>query len=131
MQDESKIKMSSNKNFGLIFFIVFIILGLWPLWSEGQINIWLIIISFVFLLLAITKSKLLTPLNLLWFKFGIILGSIFAPIIMALVFFLVITPIGIFMKVIGKDLLDLKNSKKKETYWKKRDLAPGSMKRQF
>ena len=131
MSLKSKIKMSSNRNFGLVFFIVFLILGLWPIKNEEEIRIWLVIISLIFLILGMVKSKLLTPLNHLWFKFGIILGAIVAPIVMGVVFFLVVTPIGIVMKLIGKDLLNKKHNKKKETYWIKRKTSPGSMKRQF
>ena len=128
---KSKIKTSSNRNFGLVFFIVFLILGLWPIKNEEEIRIWLVIISLIFLILGMVKSKLLTPLNQLWFKFGMILGAIVAPIIMGAVFFLVVTPIGIVMRLMGKDLLNKKHNKKKETYWIKRKTSPGSMKRQF
>ena len=106
MSLKSKIKMSSNRNFGLVFFIVFLIYGLWPITDVETVRFWPIIISLVFLVLGIIKSKLLTPLNLLWFKFGMILGAIVAPVVMGAVFFLVVTPIGIFMKIMGKDLLN-------------------------
>ena len=97
MRLKSKIKTSSNRNFGLVFFIVFLILGFWPIKNGGEIRIWLVIISLIFLILGMMKSKLLTPLNQLWFKFGIILGAIAAPIVMGVVFFIVVTPIGIVM----------------------------------
>ena len=128
---KSKIKTSSNRNFGFVFFIVFLILGFWPITNGEEIRIWLVAISLIFLILGIMKSKLLTPLNQLWFKFGMILGAIVAPIIMGAVFFLVVTPIGIVMRLMGKDLLNKKHDKKKETYWIKRKTSPGSMKRQF
>ena len=131
MLRKSKIKVSSNRNFGLVFFIVFLILGLWPITHEGEIRIWLVAISLVFLVLGIIKSKLLTPLNLLWFKFGMILGIIVAPIVMGAIFFLVVTPIGLVMSIMGKDLLNKKHDKNKETYWIKRVSSIGSMKRQF
>ena len=131
MLHKSKIKMSSNRNFGLVFFIVFLILGLWPTKSGGEIRIWLVAISLFFLILGMMKSRLLTPLNHLWFRFGMILGVIIAPIIMGAVFFLVVTPIGIVMSIMGKDLLNKKYDKKKETYWIKRRTSTGSMKRQF
>ena len=123
--------MSSNRNFGVVFFIVFFVLGLWPAKNEGEINIFLILTSFIFLFLAITKSKFLTPLNKLWFKFGIKLGSIIAPIVMSVVFFLVVTPIGIIMKITGRDLINIKINKNTKTYWLNRKKAAGSMKRQF
>ena len=131
MINKSNIKMGSNRSFGLVFFVVFLILGLWPVKSGGEINILLILVSLVFLFLAITKSKFLTPLNKLWFKFGIKLGAIIAPIVMGVVFFLVVTPIGIMMKIIGKDLINKKINKNIKTYWLNRKKAVGSMKRQF
>ena len=123
--------MGSNRSFGLVFFVVFLILGLWPVKSGGDINILLILISLVFLFLAIIKSKFLTPLNKLWFKFGIKLGAIIAPIVMGVVFFLVVTPIGIIMKITGRDLINKKINKNIKTYWLNRKKAVGSMKRQF
>ena len=131
MKSQNKIKIGSNRSFGVVFFIVFLILGFWPIKNGGEINIWLVTISLLFLILAIIKSKLLTPLNKLWFKFGIKLGSIVSPIVMGAIFFLVVTPIGIVMNVIGKDLLNKKQNKKIKTYWIKRDKPTGSMKRQF
>ena len=131
MNNKSNIKMSSNRSFGLVFFVVFLILGLWPVKSGGDINILLILISLVFLFLAIIKSKFLTPLNKLWFKFGMKLGALIAPIVMGVVFFLVVTPIGIIMKITGRDLINKKINKNIKTYWLNRKKAVGSMKRQF
>ena len=131
MSLKSKIKMSSNRNFGLVFFIVFLILGFWPITNGGEIRIWLVVISLIFLVLGMMKSKLLTPLNKLWFKFGMMLGAIVAPVVMGAVFFLVVTPIGIVMRTIGKDLINKKYDKKKETYWITRKTSIGLMKRQF
>ncbi len=123
--------MSSNRNFGLVFFAVFLFLSFWLKSNSGEMRFWLIGISLIFLILGLMNSKILTPLNRLWFKFGIILGSIVAPIVMGAVFFLVITPIGLIMSIIGKDLLNKKYEKKKETYWIKRNRSVGTMKRQF
>ena len=131
MKRHSKIKISSNRNFGIVFFVVFLILGLWPLTYGDQIRIWFTIISLVFLILGLINSKLLTPLNKLWFKFGMILGAVVAPFIMGVIFFLTVTPIGLVMKIMGKDLLNKKYNKKKKTYWIKRDVPIGTMKRQF
>jgi len=128
---KSNIKISSNRNFGLVFFFIFLVVSIWPLTHNESPRIWSAIISLAFLILVLTRSKLLTPLNRLWAKFGIILGSIIAPIVMGVVFFLVITPIGLFMKIIGKDLLSIKYDKKKETYWVKRDKPTSTMKQQF
>ena len=128
---KSNIKISSNRNFGLVFFFIFLVVSIWPLTHNESPRIWSTIISLAFLILVLTRSKLLTPLNRLWAKFGIILGSIITPIVMGVVFFLVITPIGLVMKIIGKDLLSLKYDKKKETYWVKRDKPTSTMKQQF
>ena len=131
MLPKSNIKISSNRNFGLVFFFIFLVVSIWPLTHNESPRIWSAIISLAFLILVLTRSKLLTPLNRLWAKFGIILGSIIAPIVMGVVFFLVITPIGLVMKIIGKDLLSIKYDKKKETYWIKRDKPTSTMKQQF
>ena len=128
---KSNIKISSNRNFGLVFFFIFLVVSIWPLTHNESPRIWSAIISLAFLILVLTRSKLLTPLNRLWAKFGIILGSIIAPIVMGVVFFLVVTPIGLVMKIIGKDLLSIKYDKKKETYWIKRGKPTSTMKQQF
>ena len=129
--DSDKIKISSNRSFGLLFFIVFLIVSLWPLTHEGSIRIWSVIISVIFLILGLLNSKFLTPLNILWFKFGMILGNIVSPIVMGILFFLVVTPTGIMLRIVGKDLLNIKYNKKKESYWIKRETPIGTMKRQF
>jgi len=131
MEKYSKIKIGSNRSFGLVFFVVFLIIGLWPLKNGSSINFWLIGISIIFLVLGLMNSKFLNPLNKLWFKFGIMLGAIIAPIVMSIVYFLVVTPIGLLMKIIGKDLLNIKYDKSKKTYWIKRNIPVGTMKRQF
>ena len=131
MKAESKIKISSNRSFGLVFFVVFLIVALWPLKSGEDIRIWSLALSIIFFSLGILNSKLLTPLNKLWFKFGILLGSIVSPIVMGIVFFLVVTPIGIIMRLLGKDLLKKNKIKSASTYWIKRDKQHTSMKKQF
>ena len=122
---------SSNRSFGLLFFIVFFILGLWPLKNGDNLNFYFIIVSSIFLVLGLINSKLLTSLNKLWIKFGEILGIIIAPIVMALVYFVILTPVSLIVRLFGKDLLGLKFLKEKETYWIKRKKNIGSMKRQF
>ena len=129
--DSDKIKISSNRSFGLLFFVVFLIVSLWPLTHEGSIRIWSVIVSAVFLILGLINSRLLTPLNVLWFKLGMILGAIISPIVMGIVFFLVVTPTGLILRIMGKDLLNKKYDKEKETYWIKRNASIGTMKRQF
>ena len=108
---------SSNKSFGLLFFIVFLILGLWPLKNGENLNFYFITVSVIFLLLGLINSKLLSPLNKLWIKFGEILGTIIAPLVMALVYFVILTPVSFIVRISGKDLLGLKFLKEKETYW--------------
>ena len=122
---------SSNRSFGLLFFAVFVILGLWPLKNGESLNFYFIIASVVFLILGLLNSKLLTPLNKSWIKLGETLGIIIALIVMALVYFAILTPVSIIVRVFGKDLLGLKFLKEKDTYWIKRKKILGSMKKQF
>ena len=122
---------SSNKSFGLLFFVVFLIIGLWPLKNGENLNFYFITTSIIFLLLGLTNSKLLSPLNKSWIKLGEILGIIIAPIVMALVFFVILTPVSIIVRLFGKDLLGLKFLKERDTYWIKRKKILGSMKKQF
>ena len=122
---------SSNKSFGLLFFVVFLIIGLWPLKNGENVNFYFITASVTFLLLGLINSKLLSPLNKSWIKLGEILGIIIAPIIMALVYFVILTPVSLIVRIFGKDLLNLKFLKEKDTYWIKRKKSLGSMKKQF
>ncbi len=124
------IKISSNRNFGIVFFIVFLLIALWPLLKSGEIRIWSLTISFIFLILGLFNSSLLTPLNKAWFKFGIFLGNFIAPIVMGIIFFFVVTPTGILMKLFGKDLINLKKNNEK-TYWIEKKDIKSSMKNQF
>ena len=127
---QKDIKLPSNKNFGIVFFLVFLIIGFWPLINTEEVRIWAIIISLIFLLLGLTNSKLLNPLNQIWFKFGVLLSKIISPIVMGTIFFLVVTPIGLLMKIFRKDLLNLKLNKDK-TYWIKKTDSNSNMKNQF
>jgi len=122
---------SSNRSFGLLFFIVFVALGLWPISKGENLNIYLIFLSLFFLIFGLLNSKILTPLNKIWIKFGEVLGHIIAPIVMALVYFVVLTPISLIVRALGKDLLNLKFDENKETYWIKRNKTLNSMKKQF
>ena len=124
-------KKSSNKSFGILFFVVFLGLGLWPLTNDNNPNIYLIIISIIFLILGLLNSKLLSPLNSLWIKFGELLGKIIAPVVMAIIYFFILTPISLMVRLFGKDLLGLKFSKQLKTYWIKRKKDLGSMDKQF
>jgi len=122
---------NSNRSFGLLFFIIFIAVGLWPIIKGEEANIYLILISLFFLIFGLINSKILSPFNKVWIKFGEILGLIIAPIIMALVYFIILTPISLILRMFGKDLLGLKFLKKQDTYWIKRVKKLGTMKKQF
>ena len=124
-------KKSSNRSFGILFFLVFLGFGLWPLTKEMSPNIYLIIISVIFLILGLLNSKLLSPLNNLWIKFGEILGKIIAPIVMAVVYFLILTPISLLVRLFGKDLIGMKFSNNIKSYWIKRKKHLGTMDKQF
>ena len=125
-----KVKIGSNRSFGIVFFIFFLIIGTYPIFFQGELRIWSLIVSIIFLLLGIINSRFLTPLNLLWFKFGMLLGRIVSPIVMGLVFFLVVTPTGIIMRILNKDLLRLKK-KNIKTYWIEKNNQNNRMKNQF
>ena len=124
------VKISSNRSFGIVFFAVFLIIAIYPLIYSGDVRIWSAAISFIFLVLGLLNSKILTPLNKLWFKFGIFLGTIISPIIMAIIFFLVVTPIGLIMRLLGKDVLNLKYNKN-QSYWIEKNGPKSKMKNQF
>ena len=124
------IEISSNRSFGLVFFVVFFVISLWPILSENEIRIWSLILSVIFLILGILNSKILTPLNKAWFRFGIFLGNFIAPIVMGIVFFLVVTPTGILAKLFKKDLINLKKNNDK-TYWVEKKETISNMKNQF
>ena len=125
-----EVKIGSNKSFGIVFFIVFLIIGIYPLLSQNEVRLWSLIISIIFLILGLLNSKLLKPLNKIWFKFGILLGNIVSPLVMGLIFFFVVTPIGILMRILKKDLLNLKFNKK-TTYWIEKNDPKSKMKNQF
>ena len=125
------VKISSNRSFGLVFFVVFLAISLWPLKSQGDLRLWALILSLIFLVLGVLNSKFLTPLNKLWYKFGILLGTIVSPIVMGVVFFIVVTPIGLVMRFLGKDLLGINKNKFVSTYWVNREKQNTTMKKQF
>ena len=125
-----EIKISSNRSFGIVFFIVFLLIATYPLLNNDHVRIWSLIISIVFLILGLLNSKILFPLNKIWFKFGILLGKIISPLIMGLIFFVVVTPIGLLMRLLNKDLLNLKFNKRK-SYWIEKNEPKSKMKNQF
>ena len=125
-----EIKIGSNRSFGIVFFIVFLIVAIYPFFNQGELRLWSLIISIIFLFLGLLNSKVLTPLNKIWFKFGMLLGKIVSPLVMGLIFFFVVTPIGILMRILNKDLLNLKFNKK-ATYWIEKNDPKSKMKNQF
>ena len=128
---DEKVEQGSERSFGIVFSIVFLVVALYPLFNSGNFRIWSLVVSTIFLLLAFASPKMLTLPNKLWFKFGILIGSIIAPIIMALVYFITVLPTGLIMRLTGKDLLKQKLDKNAESYWIERSEPIGSMKNQF
>ncbi len=124
------VKIGSNRSFGIVFFIVFLLISLYPIINDENIRYWALIISLIFLILGLLKSNILTPLNKLWFKFGILLGRIISPLIMGMIFFFVVTPIGFLMRMLKKDLLNLKYNNNK-SYWIEKTEPKSKMKNQF
>jgi hypothetical protein len=128
--NKNNIKISSNKSFGIVFFVFFLIVSIYPLIDGGVLRVWSLVISAIFLILGLLNSKVLTPLNKLWFKLGILLGAIVSPIVMGIVFFIVVTPISLIMKILGKDILNLKKNKN-QSYWVDKSEPKSKMKNQF
>ena len=126
----TEIKIGSNKSFGIVFFIVFLLIAIYPLINNDELRIWSLVVAIIFLILGLINSKVLTPLNKLWFKFGLFLGKIVSPLIMGIIFFFVVTPTAFIMRIIGKDLLNLKFNNKK-TYWIEKTGPKSKMKNQF
>ena len=128
--NNSNIKIGTNKSFGIVFFVFFLIVSIFPLLNDGDIRVWSLIISLIFLILGILNSKILTPLNQIWFKFGILLGRFVSPVVMGIIFFAIVTPTSVIMRVLQKNLLNLKKGNKK-TYWLERSKIKSKMKHQF
>ena len=124
------IKISTNKSFGLVFFVVFFLISVYPLLNAENIRFWSLIVAIIFLTLGLLNSKILTPLNKIWFKFGLLLGSIVSPIVMSIIFFFVVTPISLIMRILGKDILNLKWDNA-NSYWIKKSGPKSKMKNQF
>ena len=124
------IKINSNRSFGVFFAVIFLIVAFWPLLNVGEVRAWSLLVSFVFLILGLLNSKILTPLNKLWFMFGIFLGNFISPIIMGIIFFFVVSPTGLIMRLFKKDLINLKKNNNK-SYWIEKKSIKSSMKNQF
>jgi hypothetical protein len=129
MKNSIKVKSKDNITFGILFFIFFLIIGLYPLKSDEAIRVWSVVLSLVLLIITIIKPNLFTFLNKFWIKFGILLGKIISPIVMGLVFFFVVTPIGILVRVLKKDVMGLKRGA--SSYWINREDKAQTMKKQF
>ena len=125
-----KNNLPSNRNFGIVFFVVFFIISFWPLLNDGNIKVWSVILAIFFLILGLLNSRILTPLNKVWYKFGILLGSVVSPFVMGIVFFAVVTPTSLLMKIFGKNLLGIKKDNKK-SYWVEKSQIKSKMKNQF
>tara|TARA_B100000586_G_scaffold166815_1_gene121619 strand:+ start:195 stop:584 length:390 start_codon:yes stop_codon:yes gene_type:complete len=128
--NNEKLKLPSNKNFGIVFFIIFFVIALWPLMNNHEIRYWSLFFSIFFLILGLMNSNFLTPLNKIWFYFGIALGRIVSPLVMGIIYFFIVTPTGIIMRFLGKDILRLKKNSK-NTYWINKEKTNSSMRRQF
>jgi len=124
------IKIGSNRNFGIVFFLVFLIIATYPLINSGELKLWSLVISGIFLILGLLNAKILNPINKLWFKFGMFLGIIISPLVMGIIFFSVVTPIGLLMRLLKKDLLKLKFSNT-NSYWIEKSEPKSKMKNQF
>jgi hypothetical protein len=125
------IKIGSNRSFGIVFFVVFLLISIYPLTNNENIRYWSLIVSLIFLILGLLNSVILSPLNKLWFKFGILLGKIVSPLVMGIIFFFVVTPIGLLMRLFKKDVLNFKFDSKKKTYWIDKNEIKSKMKDQF
>ena len=125
------VKISSNKSFGIVFFVFFLIIAFYSFFfQQSEIKIWALILSFIFLFLGLLNSFLLTPLNKIWFKFGLLLGNIVSPVVMGFIFFLIVTPTALILKLLKKDILNLKKNKS-FSYWIKKSGPKSKMKDQF
>ena len=125
-----KIKKNSNRSFGIVFFIFFLIIATWPLLNDKSIRLWSLVLSIIFFILGMLDSKILHPLNTTWFKLGLLLGKLISPIVMGVIFFLVVTPIGLLMRIFKKDLLNLSKSSK-NSYWIDKTGPKSKMRNQF
>lgn len=128
------VQIGSERSFGIVFAVVFVLIGLWPLKAGGDVRLWALGLAAAFLLVALVAPRLLKPLNLIWFKFGLLLHKIMTPLVMGLLFFLTVTPVGMLMRATGKDPMRLKRDPTAASYWINRDPPgpkPDSMKNQF
>jgi hypothetical protein len=134
LSSRDEVRIGSNRSFGIVFSVVFAAVGIWPLFAVETPRYWALLLAVIFLFMALVRPAILTPLNNLWFGFGLLLHRVVNPLILGLIFFLTITPIALVMRLVGKDPLCLKFDPKAESYWIARQ-PPGpsgeSMRRQF
>ncbi|MBL8329211.1 MAG: hypothetical protein JNJ71_10195 [Rubrivivax sp.] len=134
LKREDDVEIGSDRSFGIVFFVVFLIIGLWPLMKHGTVRWWSLAIAAAFLVIALVYPKVLAPLNRLWMKFGLLLAAIISPIFLGILFFLVFMPMGLVIRLFGKDPMRLKLDPNAKSYWIPRDPpgpAPGSIHQQF
>lgn len=134
LEHKDDIQVGSEKSFGIVFAVVFAIIALWPLVDAHPVRWWALIVAFVFLVAAFIAQPLLKPLNLLWFKFGLLLYKVVNPVVMGLLYYLTVVPMGLAMRACGKDPLNRSFDADAKSYWIERDPpgpAPESMKNQF
>lgn len=129
-----ELKTSSDRAFGIVFTVVFVIIGLWPITGANDPRIWALVTGGLILTAAFVRPTLLAPGNKLWTRFGLLLHKLTNPIIMGLIFFLAVTPTALIMRALGKDPMNRKLDSEAETYWIDRappGPAPDSMTNQF
>ena len=124
-------KKTSEKSFGILFGVIFLIISLWPLLNSNNLRLWSLAVSLTFFLISFLKPSLFKPFNNAWIKLGELLGRIIAPIIMAIVYFLILTPISLLVRLFGKDLIGMKFNNDIKSYWIERKKHLGSMDKQF
>ena len=127
----NNIKPGSIKSFGIVFFFVFVIIALYPLLNENSIRVWSLIVSFIFLFLGLVNSDILKPLNLIWFKFGIFLAKFIAPIVMGIVYFTIVFPTFLLLKIFKRNYLNIKYERNRNSYWISTEDKNTTMKDQF
>lgn len=131
---DEEVRGSSDRSFGVVFTVVFALIGLFPLLGGGELRLWALGVAGAFLLAALVVPRVLAPLNRLWFRFGMLLHRVVSPLVMGIVYFAVFTPLGALMRALGKRPLALSFDRSAESYWIVRESAePPSetMKRQF
>ena len=131
LASHSHVKQGTERNFGVVFGAVFGLIGLYPLLAQEGVRLWALAIAAVFFVLAFFAPRALSIPNKLWFKFGMLLGAIIAPIVMVLIYAIAVVPVGLALRLFGKDLLRVKLDKKANTYWIERSQPVGPMRDQF